>query len=440
MVRVRFAPSPTGYIHIGNLRTALLNWLFAKQNNGTFLLRFDDTDAERSKAEFVEAIKDDLAWLGLTYDEMAFQSHRLNRYDEVRDQLITQGLLYPCYETSDELEKKRKVQRAQGKPPVYDRSALALSQEQRDMYEREGRKPHWRFLLSNEAIHFHDLIRGDVTLDSGSLSDPVLIRADGSYLYTLSSVVDDVDFGITHIIRGDDHVSNSAVQIEIFRALQAEAPSFAHHSMLVDEQGGPLSKRLGGLSIQNLRADGYEPGALLTYLAQLGHGEPVEISQDPIGLTEGFSLSRLSKAPARLFVSELDAINGKILSTTPFDSVAERLPNDPKMQEIWPIIRDNVTFLKDVEAWLSYFYGERDTVILDENLRQAAIDLLPEGPFDEQTWATWTGLIKSKTGLSGKSLFMPLRQALTGQSRGPEMAMLLPLLDRDLVLKRFEKA
>ncbi len=197
MVRVRFAPSPTGYIHIGNLRTALLNWLFAKQNNGTFLLRFDDTDAERSKAEFVEAIKDDLAWLGLTYDEMAFQSHRLNRYDEVRDQLITQGLLYPCYETSDELEKKRKVQRAQGKPPVYDRSALALSQEQRDMYEREGRKPHWRFLLSNEAIHFHDLIRGDVTLDSGSLSDPVLIRADGSYLYTLSSVVDDVDFGIT---------------------------------------------------------------------------------------------------------------------------------------------------------------------------------------------------------------------------------------------------
>jgi len=436
MTRVRFAPSPTGHIHIGNLRTALLNWLQARADNGSFLLRFDDTDIERSKQEYIDGIKEDLAWLGLNYDETAFQSQRIDKYNQARDMLIAAGRLYPCYETAEELEKKRKIQRAQSLPPVYDRSALKLTDEERARFEAEGLKPHWRFLLNQEPIHFHDAIRGDVTIDAGSLSDPVLIRADGSYLYTLCSVVDDLDFQISHVIRGDDHESNSAVQIQIFEALGGKAPAFAHHSMLVDEHGGPLSKRLGSLSLRGLREDGYEPGSLLSYLAQLGHGEQVEPTAHAMDLTKDFRLDRLSKAPARLLINELDQINVRVLAGLSFDEVAPRLPQMDRLRELWPVVRGNITKLTDLLQWHELLFGPRPAEDLDVELSSAALRLLPEGPFDEESWSSWTQAISEETGLKGKKLFMPLRLALTGAAKGPEMAQVLTLLDRDLVKSR----
>ncbi len=436
MTRVRFAPSPTGHIHIGNLRTALLNWLHARSTKGSFLLRFDDTDRERSRQEYIDGIKEDLAWLGLDYDETAFQSKRIEKYNQARDLLIASGRLYPCYETSEELEKKRKIQRAQSIPPVYDRAALKLSLSDRERLEADGMKPHWRFLLDQKPIKFHDAIRGDVTIDAGSLSDPVLIRADGSYLYTLCSVVDDLDFNITHVIRGDDHESNSAVQIQIFEALGGHAPAFAHHSMLVDEHGGPLSKRLGSLSLRGLREEGYEPGALLCYLAQLGHGEQIEPTAHALNLTKGFRLDRLSKAPARLLVNELDQINARILAGLEFEEVAHRLAPLENMSELWPVVRGNITKLQDVEKWHDLLFGPRVVEKPEADLLVAALDKLPSMPFTQETWSSWTAAISQATGLKGKKLFMPLRLALTGADKGPEMAQVMPLLGRELVASR----
>ncbi len=426
-VRVRFAPSPTGKLHVGNVRAALWNWLFARKEGGQFILRIDDTDKERSTKAYEDAIKADLAWLGLDYDETANQSARFAQYDAARDKLIAASLLYPCYETGEELDRKRKLQRARGLPPVYDRAALNLSDADRKALEAEGRKPHWRFKLSEQSVTWADLIRGETSVDTASVSDPVLIREDGMYLYTLPSCVDDIDLGVTHVMRGEDHVTNTGVQIEIFKALGGEAPQFAHHSLLVGADGQGLSKRLGSLSIEAMRDDGLEPGAITSLLAKLGTADPVTPVLSLNALAQGFDFDRVGRAPARFDMTELEALNAKLLHETPYAVVATRLEALGVSETVWNAARGNITRLGDITTWLDVIEGEIDPVAEDEPLLSEAAQLLPDS-LDETSWSVLTEALKERTGAKGKKLFMPLRLALTGQSRGPEMAVLLPLI------------
>ncbi|MEM9617583.1 MAG: glutamate--tRNA ligase [Pseudomonadota bacterium] len=426
-VRVRFAPSPTGKLHVGNVRAALWNWLFARKEGGQFILRIDDTDKERSTKAYEDAIKADLAWLGLDYDETANQSARFAQYDAARDKLIAAGLLYPCYETGEELDRKRKLQRARGLPPVYDRAALNLSDEDRRALEAEGRKPHWRFKLSEQPVTWTDLIRGETSVDTASVSDPVLIREDGMYLYTLPSCVDDIDLRVTHVMRGEDHVTNTGVQIEIFKALGGEAPQFAHHSLLVGADGQGLSKRLGSLSIEAMRDDGLEPGAITSLLAKLGTADPVTPVSSLDALAQDFDFDRIGRAPARFDMTELEALNAKLLHETPYLAVAKRLEALGVSETVWNAARGNITRLADIATWLDVIEGEIDPAAEDEPLLSEAAQLLPDS-LDETSWSVLTDALKERTGAKGKKLFMPLRLALTGQSRGPEMAVLLPLI------------
>lgn len=426
-VRVRFAPSPTGKLHVGNVRAALWNWLLARKEGGQFILRIDDTDLERSTKAYEEAIKTDLGWLGLNYDETTNQSARFSQYDAARDKLIAAGLLYPCYETGEELDRKRKLQRARGLPPVYDRAALKLSDDEKAKLEAEGRKPHWRFKLSQTPVTWTDLIRGETTVDTASVSDPVLIREDGMYLYTLPSCVDDIDLEITHVMRGEDHVTNTGVQIEIFKALGGAAPQFAHHSLLVGADGQGLSKRLGSLSIEAMREDGLEPGAITSLLAKLGTADPVAPVLSLAELAQGFDFDRVGRAPARFDSAELEALNAKLLHETPYTDVADRLSALGVSETVWNVARGNVTRLADAGLWRDVIEGEIDPVIEDAALLQKAAELLPD-TLDENSWSVLTEALKEQTGAKGKKLFMPLRLALTGQARGPEMAALLPLI------------
>jgi len=332
-IAVRFAPSPTGYLHIGNIRPALFNWLFARKNGGRFLLRLDDTDTARSREDYADAIREDLRWLGLIWDIEARQSDRLQAYDEAVEALKAAGRLYPAYETPDELERRRKRQRAQGLPPIYDRAALKLTDADRARLEAEGRQPHWRFKLDDRAVVWDDLIRGEQSIDAGSLSDPILVRADGSYLYTLPSVVDDIAFGITHVIRGEDHVANTGAQIQIFEALGAAAPAFAHHNLLVGADGEALGKRLGTLSIRAMREEGLEPLAILSHSAAIGTSDAVRAHQGLDTLIESFDLAKVSRAPARFDMAELRALNARLLHERAYAEVAERLARlDPDAQ------------------------------------------------------------------------------------------------------------
>lgn len=442
-VTVRFAPSPTGRLHIGNIRTAILNWLFARKEGGRFLLRFDDTDVQRSREEFVEAIRHDLQWLGLTWDEEVRQSARTVRYDAVAEQLKATGRLYPCYETSDELERKRARQLARGLPPIYDRTALRLSVEDRQKLESEGRVPHWRFRLNNTAdadsltpqptiVTWTDMIRGEQSVDLGSLSDPVLIRADGSYLYTFTSVIDDVDFGISHIIRGEDHVTNSGVQIELFAALGAAPPQFGHHSLLIAADGQALSKRLGALSIASLRDDGFEPMAVTSHAALIGTSDPIEPYRDTSGLVALFATSKISTAPARFDPIELATLNAKLLHELPFADVDDRLRDAgiAANETFWLAVRGNLHKFDEVRDWWQVVNGEIEPVIEDGGFVGQAAELLPPEPWDERTWAEWTNALKAATGARGKALFHPLRLALTGREAGPELKTLLPLIGR----------
>ncbi|MCG8443171.1 MAG: glutamate--tRNA ligase, partial [Caulobacterales bacterium] len=324
-VTVRFAPSPTGRLHVGNARTALINQLFARKQGGRFVLRIDDTDTERSKAEYEEAIEADLAWLGFSIDEKFNQSARVERYDEAVAALKKAGLLYPCYETGEELERKRKLQRAQGQPPVYDRAALSLAKKEIAALEAEGREPHWRFKLSHERVEWDDLVRGPSHIETASISDPILVRADGSYLYTLPSCVDDVEMGVTHVVRGEDHVTNSGAQIEVFRALGGEPPAFAHTPLLVGADGDKLSKRLGSLALGDFRAWGVEPAALASLLAKIGTSDPVEIRPDLETLAAEFDFAKIARAPARFDEAELMRLNAAYLGAAPFEAVADRL-------------------------------------------------------------------------------------------------------------------
>lgn len=429
--RVRFAPSPTGKLHVGNVRTALMNVLQARSTGGTFILRIDDTDTERGSAELEQGLKDDLTWLGMHWQETFNQSDRFKLYDEAAEKLKEAGLLYPCYDTSEELDRQRKLQAVKGKPPIYDRRALDLTDEQKAAYEAEGRKPHWRFKLSGNAVTWHDLVRGEQSIDTGSISDPVLIRGDGSYLYTLPSVFDDIDAKITHVIRGEDHVTNSGAQIEIFRALGGTEPTFAHTPLLVDKDGGKLSKRLDSWSMGQLREEGYEPMAVLSLLAKIGTSDPVEERFTIKQLAEEFSFDKIGRAPARFDDAELRSLNAKILHETSYEGVKSRLDalGVAGGEAFWLAIRDNVEVVDDAAGWNTVLYapmaGEIDAD--DKAFCDTAAELLT----DEANWSDLIRALKDHTDRKGRGLFMPLRKALTGRNHGPEMGPLLTLMGAD---------
>lgn len=453
-VTVRFAPSPTGHIHVGNVRTALLNWLFAKKAGGRFILRFDDTDTERSREEYVEAIREDLTWLGLAWDEEVRQSARLSRYAEQADKLKAEGRLYPCYETPDELDRRRRRQMARGLPPIYDRAALKLTQDERAALEAEGRVAHWRFRLPNSGegslepvstvVSWEDLIRGPVNVDLGSLSDPVLIRADGSFLYTFCSVVDDADMEISHIVRGEDHVTNTGVQVALFQALGADAPTFGHHSLLVGADGKVLSKRLGDLSIGKLRESGLEPMAVASHGALIGTSDAIEPHVSLESLAELFDPSKISTAPARFDPDELSTLNAKLLHQLEFNDVSERLEaaGIGGGKDFWLAVRGNLERFDEAADWWQILTGElkRGGAAAAEppnaDFLAAAAEELPNEPWSDETWSTWTAAVKARTGAKGRALFHPLRLALTGRDKGPELKDLLPLIGRERALAR----
>ncbi|WP_374545867.1 glutamate--tRNA ligase [Rhodoblastus sp.] len=437
---VRFAPSPTGRIHIGNARTALLNYFFARKHGGQFILRFDDTDSERSTEEYALGIEVDLEWLGVAPDRKFRQSERFASYDAAARKLREAGRLYPCYETPEELERKRRLQIARGAPPVYDRAALQLTAAERSALEASGRRPHWRFKLAPEIVRWDDLIRGDSHIDCASLSDPVLVREDGSYLYTLPSVADDIDSGVTHIIRGEDHVTNTAVQVQLFRALGAAAPHFAHHNLLIGADGQGLSKRTGALSIAGLREAGVESLAVAAMAALTGSSiavQPVHSLPELAGL---FDLGAISRNSARFDDAELQALSERVLHGLSYESVRDRLAALDivgfKAEPFWLAARGNLARFSDVAEWWSVIGGEIQPEPLESDFRSAALSALPAEPWDETTWSAWTGAVKQATGLKGKALFHPLRLALTGREAGPELAKLLPLIGRAKALAR----
>jgi len=437
-VTVRFAPSPTGRIHVGNVRTALINWLFARRSNGKFMLRLDDTDTSRSTQEFADGIVNDLEWLGLTHDLFARQSERFERYDEVTEKFKGENRLYACYETPDELDRKRKRQLARGLPPVYDRAGLTLSDAQKQAFEDEGRTAHWRFFLEDRTMGWNDLVRGHQTIEASSLSDPILIRGDGSYLYTLPSVIDDVDFGVTHVIRGEDHVANTGAQIQVFEALGDHLPQFGHHNLLVASDGGRLSKRLGSLSVQGLREAGLEALSVTSFVATIGTSDPVASFASMQALADNFDFAKLSRAPARFDERELLALNAKSLHEKSFEQVKSDLAalGVGGGEIFWLAVRGNIEKMAQVQDWWKIVEGPMTPKIEDPSFCAQAASLLPQGEWDENTWGQWTTAIKEKTGAKGKTLFMPLRLALTGLDHGPELKALLPLIGRERTLAR----
>ncbi len=437
---VRFAPSPTGRIHIGNARTALLNWLYVRRRGGRFILRFDDTDLERSKAKYAEAIEKDLAWLGVAPDLVRRQSERMAAYDAAAETLKVQGRLYPAYETAEELDRRRKRQQALGRPPVYDRAALRLSDAERAALEASGRKPHWRFRLEPRTVRWDDMVRGESHVDSASLSDPVLRREDGSYLYTLPSVVDDIEFGVTHIIRGEDHVTNTGVQIQIFEALAGAAPHFGHHNLLTDAGGEGLSKRTGALSIAALSETGVEPLAVAALAVLVGSAEAVRPVASLDELAAIVDLSHLSHGAARFDEAELEALSARTLHHMPYGAVADRLQRlgieGPGAEAFWLAVRGNLARLDEAATWRQVVEGEIAPIVEDRDFLRLAASRLPDGGWDQSTWASWTTELKALTGRKGRALFHPLRLALTGREAGPELAVLLPLIGRAKALAR----
>ena len=436
---VRYAPSPTGRLHLGNARPMLLNWLFARARGGRYILRLDDTDRARSTEAFADGIHEDLRWLGVTPDLAVRQSDRTALYDAARDRLIAAGRLYPAYETEDELDRRRARARALGRPPIYDRAALSLTPEQKAAYAAEGRQPHWRFKLDGKPIHFDDLIKGAQTVNTATMSDPVLVRADGSYLYTLPSVVDDIELGITHVIRGEDHVSNTGTQIEIFEALGAAVPLFAHHNLLTGADGEGLSKRLGSLSLAELREAGYEPLAVALMAVLTGTSLAVEPYADLEAVAHALDLSMISHGPARFDPAELDTLNARLLHGMVFSAARPRLEALGLADErLWTTFRDNLTRFADIADFARLVTGPvaHPPAEEDRDFLATAAELLPPEPWDESTWQAWTGAIKSATGRKGRALFHPLRLALTGREDGPELRSLLPLLGRKACLAR----
>ena len=433
MTTTRFAPSPTGYLHVGNLRTAVFNYLIARKAGGTFILRIDDTDPERSKEEYVEAIKEDLTWLGLKWDRIERQSERLDRYAEEAAKLREMGRFYEAFETPVELDLKRKKQLNMGKPPVYDRAALALSDAEKDAMRAE-RDGHWRFQLDQQRINWKDGILGDISIDAASVSDPVLIRGDGQVLYTLASVVDDTDMGVTNVVRGSDHVTNTSTQIQMSQAIGGTVPSFAHHSLLTGPQGEALSKRLGTLALRDLRQRGIAPEALLSLMARLGSSDPVELRSSLEEIAAGFELTKFGSSPTKFDEADLLPLTAKHLQSLDLSDVAETIsalgvPDDLAAQ-FWDVAKDNITTLHDLEGWWKLFRDGAAPMIEDEDAEfvAQALTMLPDGPYTDASWGEWTAAVKAETGRKGRGLFMPLRRAITGLSHGPDMSKVLLLM------------
>ncbi|WP_237215421.1 glutamate--tRNA ligase [Falsiroseomonas oryziterrae] len=441
-MKVRFAPSPTGLLHVGNARIALANWCLARRAGGRFLLRLDDTDTERSKPEYAEGIEEDLRWLGLDWDEFLKQTDRLDRYAAAAERLKASGRLYPCLETEEELAYKREQRVKQGKPPLYDRAALKMTKEQLDRAIANGKSPHWRFLLSGGSVAWRDGVLGDRSVKLTSLSDPVLIRADGSFLYTFTSVVDDLETGITDVIRGEDHVTNTGIQLDILGALGGRpgAIRFAHLPLLTDADGGPLSKRTGSVGLRQLRRDGVEPAALAGYLAALGSSaDPVPGM--PAELAGSYDLAKISKSTARFDTKQLLALNRKYLHGVSFEAVKDRLP-DGAGEDFWLAVRGNLDLFREVRDWWDVVAGDIVPAgdPADAELLRVAAETLPEEPWDEASWPAWTAVVAERTGRKGKALYLPLRRALTGEDHGPDLKAFLPLIGRARALRRLQQA
>ncbi|NIY70924.1 glutamate--tRNA ligase [Marivivens donghaensis] len=433
MTTTRFAPSPTGWMHIGNLRAALMNFAIARQNGGEFILRIDDTDQERSKQEYVDGIKDALTWLGISWDRIEYQSKRLERYEAAKQKLIEMGRLYECFETPTELDLKRKKQLNMGKPPVYDRAALDLSEEEKDKLRAE-RGSHWRFKLDRERIEWNDGILGDISIDAASVSDPVLIKESGQFLYTMASVVDDVEMGITNVVRGSDHVTNTATQIQMIKALGGTVPAFAHHSLLTGPQGEALSKRLGTLSLKDLREKGIEPMAIMSLMARLGSADPVELRANVQEVIDGFDVTKFGAAPTKFDTEDLLPLTARINAAKPFADVKDEVlalgvPAD-LAEKFWDVVRENITFMSDMKDWWNLFQNGTPGLVADEDkeMVDTALGLLGDAPYGPDAWKDWTTAVKDATGRKGKGLFMPLRKLVTGRTNGPDMGDVMQLM------------
>ncbi len=450
MNTTRFAPSPTGRLHVGNIRTALHNWMLARQAGGTFILRIDDTDAERSREDYVEAIRADLAWLGLDYDREERQSVRLDRYEAAFAALHAAGRVYPCYESAQELEVKRKIALGRGLPPIYDRAALKLTDTERAAKEAEGVQPHWRFLLDHaEPIQWEDGIRGAQKFDPAQLSDPVIRRADGSWLYMMPSAVDDIDMGVTQVLRGEDHVSNTAVQLQIFTALFAAnfaaapdaakaVPAFAHEALLVGREG-KLSKRLGSLGCDAFRERGIEPEAIIALLARLGTSQAVEPVADRTALVASFDLSTFGRAPAKFDDEDLDRLNAAIVHQLPFEAVQHRLPAGMDAAG-WHAVRPNLAHVGEAADWWRLVTGPITASEFTAEDRAFLADAATALVWSDNPWGALTATLKDATGRKGRALFLPLRQALTGMDHGPDMGELLPLIGEAEARRRLQAA
>jgi glutamyl-tRNA synthetase len=441
----RFAPSPTGFLHVGNIRAAIINFLYAKKTGGKFLLRLDDTDIQRTKDEYRQIILKDMSWLGLEYDTLYKQSERLELYENAKRQLIKSGKLYECYESDTDLNMQRKSQIASGIPPIYNRASLNLTNEQKENYQKQGIKPYYRFLLEDKEVSWKDKIKGDITYKGRSFSDPVLIRDNGVPTYTFCSVVDDIDLKITDIIRGEDHITNTAIQIQIFEALGSKAPNFSHLA-LIKARESKISKREGGFDIKSLREEGFEPLSIINLLAQIGTSGNINIYDNIKKLVTDFSLKRFSKSSTNYDLGELNIINQKLLRVLPFDKVKNKLENSGicgdknYLENFWNATRPNLNFLYENKEWWKictkeqYFTPKPE----DKEFLKLSKEVLPEDITKEDSWQNWLGAIKEKSDRKGKELFLPLRFALTGKTHGPEMKNLLPLISRKEVLSRLD--
>ncbi len=439
MIKTRFAPSPSGHLHLGNIRIAIINYMFAKAHNGEFWLRLDDTDTERSQRHYADAIQADLQWLGLCYDGMFRQSDNLGRYNEVLEHLKSIGRVYACYETAEELELKRKLQIAQGKPPVYDRASLHLTDAEKQAKHHAGIAPHWRFLLNDDTMAWCDMNQGDVQFTSGHLSDPVLVRGDGRALFTFTTVVDDIDHNITHIIRGEDHTTNTAVQVQMFKALGADIPTFAHMPLVSNADGDKFSKRSGNGAVADYRSEGIEPISVVAAMTRLGTATTAEGTDTLHTLIDDFDIQRYGRAALSFSVKELYALNTKILHHLPYEAVQHRLPARITA-DMWRILAGNMDILSDIALWEQVIFADVVPVIEDADFIRTALSHLPAGEVDDGTWKQWTTAIQQATGHKGKNLFLPLRLAITGQPHGPEMGNLLPFIGRDKIQRRLSQA
>ena len=443
-MKCRFAPSPTGLLHVGNARSAVLNWAYCKKNNGSFILRIDDTDQSRSTKEFEKKIKENLTSLGLNWDKTFNQSDRIDNYILKIEKLKNDGRLYPCFETVEELSLKKKSLLSAGKPPIYDRFSLSLTNEEIDEKLKSGQKPHWRFKLDKKIIEWNDLIKGVVNFDSKNLSDPILIREDGSLLYHLPSVIDDIEEEISHIIRGEDHISNTAFHIQIFHALEASSPEFAHHPFLTDQEGKGFGKRIGSLSIENLQNEGYENIAILNYLINIGSSEDIKAETVLYNVLENFDIKNISNSSAKFSDIVLKSLNSDVLKNYSFEQVNKKINienSEVDLKKLWVFSQNNIAFLNDIKNWSKTIKTTIDIKKhnIPDNLIKSAIESIPEEPFTYETWDIWTKSINEKTGLKGRDLFMPLRLILTGKDKGPELKNFLPLLDKQTLLRKFRK-